>query len=227
MLEPYEVLPSGKMILRQFGADGQLVSEMHAHGMVTISLTMAFRDGVKVDETYIVKNRMASRSHYEKARVNFPDMPVADTAIKDTGAEMLKFVSREQRERRKAKAVHTPDPNQASQVDAACVAIMQRGRQEDATAWLEASGNSLGELTRAASRRLVKKLLDLGCKQVLACEIDPYENGCGNTGHLVVELPEDSNQRKAVFREIGRKAARQGFEADPDDGQRYAYVKLD
>jgi hypothetical protein len=47
------------------------------------------------------------------------------------------------------------------------------------------------------------------------------------TGHLVVELPREPAKRATVLKTIARIARKQGYEGDPDDGQNYAYVKLD
>ncbi len=69
-------------------------------------------------------------------------------------------------------------------------------------------------------------LARLGCLRIVACEIDDYGGGAENTGHLVVELP-TGPKRTAVFRKLAALARAQGFSGDPDDGQEFAYVKLD
>jgi hypothetical protein len=188
---------------------------------------MEFANGVKVEEIYIVKKRLVSRASYEKARGKFPDMPVSDMSSEDTSGELLKDISRERRRDRKAAANHKPDQERAREIDAFCRTMMDRGEQADAVSWIELSQNTLGELSHAVSRRLVAKLLRLGCERIHACEIHFDDEGHGNTGHLVVELPRDADRRKAILRETDRLASTQGYSGDFDDGQRYAYVGLD
>jgi hypothetical protein len=104
---------------------------------------------------------------------------------------------------------------------------MAEGKCADAVTWIRSKKHTLGEMTWAASRRAVEKLVELGAVVVHACEIDSYEDQMENTGHLVVDLPTTSRARAALLKEIDRLARQQGFEGDPDDGQRYAYVGLD
>jgi hypothetical protein len=226
MKPEHEELPTGKSILREFDDAGQLTSETHGYGMLDIALKVDFDEGTKTEETYFVKRRLVSRSRYEKERLDYPDMPAADNSLQDWAVDLLKAAERERREQCKAAKNHTPDPAAARQIDAFCAEMMGRGEREAAVAWIESPQHTLGELDHAASRRLVAKFARLGCKEIHACEIDHYED-LANTGHLVVELPDQPNQRKAVFREISRLAELQGYSGDFDDGQRYAYVKLD
>jgi hypothetical protein len=227
MMPQHEQLPSGKTIIRQYDDKGQLASEMHAHGAVDIALMMEFADGTKVGEMYVVKDRLASRKRYEQAREQFPDMPVPDSSLEDASAELIKAANKERRLRQRARKRHQPDPKSARQIDAFCLALMKRGKREDAVTWVKSSQNALGELSPAASQRLVEKLLRLGCRRIHACEIAVYDDGAANTGHLVVELPAEAALRKAVLQEIDRLAAAQGYSGELDDGQRYAYLKLD
>jgi hypothetical protein len=86
-----EHLPSGKVVLRTLDAEGRLVQEMHSYGVLEIACTMEFAADKKIGESYIVKKRVAGRARYEKARVDYPDMPEADTALHDTGAELIRL----------------------------------------------------------------------------------------------------------------------------------------
>lgn len=222
----HEQLPSGKTIFRRFNADGELTRETHAYGALEIALEINFTKGTRTGETYFVKKRLVARARYEQARKNFSDMPPADPLLEDTSGELVKAVAHERRERQQAARARKPDPEKGHQIDTFCLATMKRGKREDAVSWIESSRNSLGELSHAASRRLVAKLLRLGCKQIHACEIDDYDEGC-NTGHVVVELPSEAERRKAILRELDRLASDQGYAGDFDDGQHYAYIKLD
>ena len=87
--------------------------------------------------------------------------------------------------------------------------------------------HTLGEKSSASSKRLVKELKALGCLRIIACEIDSYEDGLENTGHLVVELPTNALARTEILDTIDRLASKGGYRGDFDDGQRYCYIKLD
>ena len=63
--------------------------------------------------------------------------------------------------------------------------------------------------------------------RLVACNIDDYDDSEENSGDLIIELPQEPSQREAVLREIGRIAADQGYRGSFDNGQQYAYVKLD
>src|SRR4051812_28409879 len=116
----FEQLPSGKRVLRRFGEDGTLVEEQHSYGVADIAIRISFSEGVKVDETYIAKKRMVGRKSYEKARVAFPDMPAADTAVEDFGTSLLRGARQQQRqnkidaERRLAESAESRFPRPAS-----------------------------------------------------------------------------------------------------------------
>ena len=94
----HEQLPTGKMIFRHFGVDGSLVDESHTYGAAGIGIQFDFKAGVKFAETYFAKGRTVSRRTYEKARVAYPDMPQADSAIEDSGSALLQVVRRQQRQ---------------------------------------------------------------------------------------------------------------------------------
>lgn len=221
-----ERLATGKKVIRQFDASGNLVQEMHAYGSMDIGITMYFAGGVKSSEIYFNKRRMVGRPAYEKARLAYPDMPAADGAVEDFGADLLRGVAQEKRREAAARKSHVADPERAEAGDEFCRELMGRGRCADAIEWIAEKGHTLGERTPAASRQLVRRLVETGCPKVVACDIE-VEDGEENTGHLVVELPQGAAERAKVLKAIARMAARQGYRGDPDDGQRYAYVKLD
>jgi hypothetical protein len=225
-MQTNEEFPSGKTITRDFDDNGRLSSEMHMHGMLDVCLQRSYSADGSIDEMYFVKRRLVSRARYEKARADYPEMPAADAGLQDLSGELVKGAAREQRERSKAAKQHVADEARAAEIDSFCTSLMERGQRKEAAAWLESRKNTLGELSSAASCRLVAKLSKLGCGQVYACEIDQSVDG-GNSGHLVVELPSDAELRRGVFKELGRLAAKQGLTGDLEDGQRYSYIKLD
>jgi hypothetical protein len=94
----HEQLPSGKLILRHFGVDGSLIDEQHTYGVLDIGIRFDFEAGVKVAEKYFSKRRLVSRRTYEKLRIAYPDMPLADNAAEDFGSLLLQGIRKEQRQ---------------------------------------------------------------------------------------------------------------------------------
>jgi hypothetical protein len=226
-MQEHEELPTGKTVLRTFDEDGHLVKEMHFYGGLDVAISIEFIAGVKAGETYLVKQRLVSRKRYEKVRVDFPDMPAPDAALEDVGGELLKAAQAERRQRTKAAKAHVADPTVAAQIDSFCKSMMEDGAHADAVEWIASPQHTLGEFTHGKSRKIVEKLLKVGAERVYACQIEPVEEEEENTGHLVVELPTGADERKAILREVDRLASEQGLHGDMDNGQRYAYVKLD
>lgn len=225
-MQTHEELPSGKKITRRFDEQGHVASESHVYGMLKIGITMEFQAGVKTGEMYFVNRKLASRKRYEKARLEYADMPAVDEQFGDVGGELLKGARAERRQQAKAARESPPDPQAAAKMDSFCQSILTTGRREEAEQWIESRNHTLGEYSHIRSRNLIKKLKRIGSRQVYACNIDADE-GYENTGHLIIELPDDPETRKTLFREIGRLASSQGFQRDVDHGQRYAYIKLD
>jgi hypothetical protein len=223
----HEQLPSGKVIIRHFDGEGALVEETHAYGTLDVAIKYDFRAGTKVDESYFAKRRMVSRRTYEKARAAYEDMPVADASLEDSGAALLRAAATEQRERRLEAKRHQLDPDKARRLDAFCSSLLKKGKTEDAATWIGKKKHTLGEQNWGSSKRLVGRLVALGCVRIHACQIDVYEDGCENTGHLVIELPMEPEVRSKILKAIDRLASELGYSGDFDDGQRYAYVKLD
>jgi antitoxin component YwqK of YwqJK toxin-antitoxin module len=107
----------------------------------------------------------------------------------------------------------------------------------EARAWLEETSEpsrSLGAAesvpvyaSRPESLKFVKKLYRLGAVAVHAVEIDGAADEDQNSGKLVVQLPDDPEQRTKLLQVSNRMAKRLGFEPDPDTGQRYIFMMLD
>src|SRR5438105_4042721 len=125
----HEQLPSGKVIIRHFGADGLLSAEIHAYGHMDIAMTCEFSAGVKVGEMYFSKRRLVSRSSYEKARTAYTDMSLADNAIEDSSADLLRMAGRERRQRAAQTKEHLPNPETARANDSFCRTLMENGKR--------------------------------------------------------------------------------------------------
>jgi hypothetical protein len=223
-----EILPSGKLIIRRFDKISVLVEESHSHGDdLDICISFTFQNGLKTHETYFAKKRMVSRKTYEKARINFPDMPPADSSTEDFGASLIRGAGEERKQWRNESKTHRPHPEEAQKIDNFCEELIRKGKSEDAVEWVRKGDHTLGEKNSAGSKRLVQKLKTLGCLRIIACEIDSYEDGLEHTEHLVVELPSDPASRANILDSIDRLASQSGYRGDFDDGQRYSYIKLD
>jgi hypothetical protein len=213
--------------MKQFAADGSLLEETHAYGMLEIGITIYFKVGTKVSEAYFKKGQMVTRPTYEKARISYPDMPAANGACDDCGAALEKLESKRRRERSAVAKGRTADPKAARQQDLFCNQVIKEGRTEKAEEWIDNKSHTLGELDWAASKRLVRRLSAMGCTGIFACEVDQCDDGTENTGHLVVRLPKAAKVRAKVFKFIDELAHETGYEGPLDDGQQFAYVKLD
>ena len=191
-------------VLRQFNGPG-LAKVTHWHGTsekVDLSITSWFKDGHKIDEMYAYNERRITRRKYERERTRYAGMPSAETSFEDR-AENARPKAREAR-RRHANAAkrHVPDGKSARQSDKFCTEMMSKGRCMNALVWIQSKGHTLGEMTWAPSRRLVEKLRDLGAVAIKACQIDSYEKGFENTGHLILKLPTETVTRAALFEEM-------------------------
>lgn len=217
----------GKRVDLHFGADGQLRRETHLHGMIDISIERTFEDGVKKHETYVVKRRLVSRATYEKARLRYPDMPAADPALPDSARALLRRARRERQHGGAIEQSREKNAVGAAKIDGFCVEMMERGRRANALQWVEACDHTLGEMNHRDSRDLVQRLSQLGCRDIVVCQIDSNGGVGENSSHLVVELPSDVALRTPLFKLLARLASDVGYSGEPDDGQRYAYIKLD
>jgi hypothetical protein len=105
-----EQCPSGKVILRDFDDGGVLVKESHSYGMLDVACLMEFAAGKKVRETYSVNRRMIGRARYEKALVDYPDMPKPDPTLQDADAELTQLMGKERRQRAAAQKRREGNP---------------------------------------------------------------------------------------------------------------------
>jgi hypothetical protein len=220
-----EELPSGKIIMLSFYAS-EIVKESHIYGTIDIGIEYSFKDGAKHSELYFCKSRMVSRKTYEKARLNYIDMPPADDAFEDINARLLKMATAENRKRNSLFKQHQQNPKAAQEDDRFCLELMQKGVTKDAVEWIKDKEHTLGERNWVNSKRLISRLIDLGCQHVYACEIDVYEEN-ENSGNLIVELPEEKESRMKILKKIARMAGKLGFDGPLENGQKYEYIKLD
>ena len=87
---------------------------------------------------------------------------------------------------------------------------------------------SLGESgSTEDSIALAQEIYDAGAAEVLAVEIDEYEDEVQNTGRLVIKLPDEAEARKRVFAWTNAISESHGFDPEPDTGQHYLFTMLD
>ncbi|MEZ6047047.1 MAG: hypothetical protein R3C11_15985 [Planctomycetaceae bacterium] len=103
---------------------------------------------------------------------------------------------------------------------------------EEALSWLKAGLDTDSHLLSEGwptqeSIDFIQRFYDAGAVEVLAVDIDQYEDGMENTGKLVIKLPEDPAKREAVLGLGGEIAMRNGFSQEPDQGQTYLFLMLD
>jgi hypothetical protein len=223
----FETLTTGKNIHREFDGRNHLKRESHFYGSLDIALNSDFSNGKKTGEEYFVKRRLATRRSYERARLKYNDMPTADASFEDFGAHLLSLVAAERKASVAARKSHIPNQENAEKTDKFCRQLIANGSCADARIWIKDPNHTLGEMDHKASRRLVERLTRAGASRIFVCEIEDYGERGQNTGHLVVELCKTRTLRRKLFESLARLAQEEGFAGDPDDGQDYAYVKLD
>jgi hypothetical protein len=119
----------------------------------------------------------------------------------------------------------------AAYADAVALSFLRPDRNpREALSWLKAAPRrrTLGELANTAvSVRLINQLYRAGAAKVWAVEIDSYPDGTENTGRLVIELPQDPAARKRVLAWVSHQSLSKGFNPGQDEGESFAYVRLD
>ncbi len=223
----FETLASGKQIRREFDGSNTLQRETQSYGMLDIGVQFNFLKGKKTGETYFVRKKLAARRSYQRARSKYSDMPPPDVSFRDFGGELQRMIAAERKTVAAARQSHIPDPERASENDEFCRERISAGTCLDAQIWLRSGNHTLGEMNQAESRRLLSRLARYGAVRILACQIDDYGEQGQNTGHLVIELPNEDTPRMKLLKAIARIAELRGFSGDADDGQDYAYFKLD
>jgi hypothetical protein len=109
--------------------------------------------------------------------------------------------------------------------------ILASGSAHEAMSWLKEPGvleRSLGECSSyEASVELVQDLYNIGAVKVWVFDIDGGPTEEQNSGRLIVELPKSSIERANLLAKCAEIGAKQGFDPEPDYGQRYTIIMLD
>lgn len=219
LLGTFEI-KDGTGIQRHWNPDGTLRAEMPwLHGKTTGRFRAYYEDGELAGDVYWLENEKVSKKRYMEACEHNPELPRYDEPERP---------ARKPRGKKKA-----PDPlaGPTTPSDEFELQLLAGPAVREAMEWLEETrepSRSLGEATgQDESIRFVKELYALGAVTVHAVEIDGAPSEDQNTGKLVIELPQDQEKRDKLLDFCGELAIEQGFDPDPDIGQRYLFLMLD
>lgn len=126
-------------------------------------------------------------------------MPPADFSIEDFGAMLIRGAADERAQWRNEAKTHHANREEAQRIDNFSQELMRKQKSEDAIQWVNNGNHTWGEKSSGASKRLVEKLRALGCRRIIACEIESYDDDHEHTEHVVVELPEERPARAQKF----------------------------
>jgi hypothetical protein len=115
------------------------------------------------------------------------------------------------------------------QKDEFCLNLINNTASAEVLSWLRNRNKqrNLGVLgSTEKSIEFIEEVFDAGAAQVFAVEIDD-EDDFENTGKLCIELLDDPFLRTRILDWTGKIAEEQGYEQEPDIGQRYVFVMLD
>ena len=213
-------LPNGSGILRTVCPEQGIHGEMtFVKGNLTGRQLAYFDSGELAGETYWLENKKVSKKRYLEACKQDPSLP----RYEDDPRSGAKKAAR--------KKVGKPPGQSGQPLDELPLKLLQGPRVREALAWLQESrqpSRSLGEATgQDESIRLVKELYSLGAVSVHAVEIDGGAGDEQNTGRIVIELPQDRQQRENLLEFCGELARDAGFDSEFDLEQRYVLLTLD
>ncbi len=212
-------LPGGTGVLRSFYPEQGLNDEMtFVKGKLT-GRQRCHCGGELMATVYWLENEKVSKKRYLEACKQNPNLPRYEDELRTRAKNpMLK------------KTVKFPS-GLSQPRDELPLKLLKGPRVREALSWLEESrqpSRSVSEATgQDESIRLVKKLYGLGAVAVHAVEIDGEPAEEQNTGRIVIELSQDQEKRRELLKFCGKLARKEGFDPDPDVGQRYMLLMLD
>ena len=186
--------------------------------------TYSIDDGAIMGDTFWIENEEVSKKYYIEACKTDPNLP-----------RYAKECDKPKKTKRNDQLINTVEANVNSKCridqEGFVSELLASKDIHEALSWLTESNvpeRSLGEAQeREASIALVKSLYQLGAKNVWVFDIDGDLDEEQNSGRLIVELSEDRNERHKLLVKCAEIGAAQGFDAEPDTGQRYTLLMLD
>lgn len=171
----------------------------------------------KVVETYMVDRRIVDSKQYERARVRYEGMPSSNYEYDDFGHVLDEVKSIDIATRGdEHRAEIEPD-------DAGLEALWRSGM--DHLEFVNGRG-CLGLLGRKKSVKIFDQLSAAGARSITVLDTED-EQGYLSGGDLVVELPDDKDDRFNVLSQIDSLVSELGYRSANDAGQRFALVKVD
>lgn len=194
------------------------------NGRMTGRARIYLKNGIVISEGYQFQGQMVSRKKY------------LEECKKDTTLpRYAKECDKPKKTKRNDQSIDTVEASVNSKFrideDGFVSELLASKDIHEALSWLTESNvpeRSLGEAQgREASITLVKSLYQLGAKNVWVFDIDGDLDEEQNSGQLIVELSQDRNERHKLLVKCAEIGAAQGFDAEPDTGQRYTLLMLD
>ncbi len=109
-----------------------------------------------------------------------------------------------------------------------CKELLANNNPQELKTWLYDGKSTLGEMqTNEKSVSLANKAYEAGAINIYGIDLEVDPELGSNTGMLVVELPDEKEERQLVLDWAAPIAHKQGFDAYSDVGQRYVFVMLD
>ncbi len=181
-------------------------------------------DGTVIADTFWIENKQVSKKKYIEACKIDPNLPRYATEC-----------DKQEKTKTYDQLINTSETSGNSKYrvnEEGFVSELLASKDiHEALSWLTESDvpeRSLGETQeREASIDLVKSLYQLGAKNVWVFDIDGDLDEEQNSGRLIVELSEDHNKRHKLLIRCAEIGVTQGFDAEPDTGQRYTLLMLD
>lgn len=209
---------------REWGDTGRLRSEVSwVNCRQTGRMTVYDENGRIIYRHYAIDARKVSPAKYRAACENRPELP----RYPETDEDDHKASTRPKPRARRSPA------NSGPRDDAAFIKELLSGASAEALGWLrgapEDAYRSLGELPYDESMQLVERLYALGATKVHAVKIEQTPGTDDeSTNHLLIELPPPDNTeaRARLFEYENQYAESEGFEGEPDRGQKFLYLKL-
>jgi hypothetical protein len=207
--------------IRTWTASGVLVSEnTFVNGQANGRASVFDERGKLVFRCYMLDGSATTRERYDKACESRPELP--KYSEQDPPGT---WGRRTARSPRLLKVEPQPlGPDFSAEGAEGVVASLLRTPKAEAWTWLnERNDRTLGEMTFEESAEYVAKAYSAGALRVIAVGLDA--EGL-STNHLVIEVPEDEQDRAKVFRFERAQARRGGFQGEEDIGQRFLFLKL-
>jgi hypothetical protein len=196
-------LKNGSGKLRQWHANGTLSAEFTYHrGQLTGPMKYWAEDGMLYGTKFFFEDRPISKKRYLELCTANPALPrFIDKKETNTIGNYVRQLRKEKRAN--AKLGPTKEELEAeAYFDETCIAESKSPDGKEVIAWLEKGKRGqreLGELGRAQSLKLAKKLYALGSMRVWATRIECDKDGFECSRRLILKLPPETDKRSKIY----------------------------